>query len=351
MNPAPNSFSQRLISWQKQHGRHDLPWQQNPTAYRVWVSEIMLQQTQVTTVIPYFERFMASFDSISALAAAPLDQVLHHWTGLGYYARARNLHKAAQTMVADFGGEFPDNLDDAISLPGVGRSTASAILTFSKGAQLPILDGNVKRVLARHGAIEGWPGKTSVQKALWALSEELTPSDNAAVFNQGMMDLGSSICRRGQPLCSECPVAKDCKAQLSGRQREFPNSKPKKEKPVKQTQMLLLKSGDTVFLQARPAAGIWGGLYCPLDFDDRAAMQAYLAEHLGGASAHSLDAFRHTFSHYHLDIEAHWLELEPQMLNQVMEGPSSLWYNLVQPQQVGLAAATERLLQAIQSKE
>ncbi len=207
---TPEQFQHSILDWFDQHGRHDLPWQQAQTPYRVWVSEIMLQQTQVATVIPYFQRFMARFPDVGALAAAEQDEVLHLWTGLGYYARARNLHKAARLVVNNWGGEFPQTLEGMESLPGIGRSTAGAILAMACGIRAPILDGNVKRVLARYACVEGWPGQTAVQKQLWALAEEYTPSRRVGDYTQAMMDLGATLCTRSKPACVLCPLQLDC---------------------------------------------------------------------------------------------------------------------------------------------
>ena len=260
MTESVDSFAARVLDWFDQHGRKDLPWQQNPTPYRVWVSEIMLQQTQVQTVIPYYQRFMQSFPTLETLADAPVDQVLHHWSGLGYYARARNLHKAAQQLHQHNADEFPQTLDELIALPGIGRSTAGAILSLACGQPQAILDGNVKRVLARYFAVEGWPGKTAVLKELWELSEAVTPDQRTAAFNQAMMDMGATLCRRGKPECSRCPLFEDCIACASDRVTDFPAARPRRDVPVRKVQMLLLVGADDrVYLQRRTASGIWGG--------------------------------------------------------------------------------------------
>ncbi|HET7674262.1 MAG TPA: A/G-specific adenine glycosylase, partial [Gammaproteobacteria bacterium] len=217
-----DAFSTRLLAWFDCHGRHDLPWQRNPTPYRVWVSEIMLQQTQVSAVIPYFERFTARFPDLPALAAAPLDEVLALWAGLGYYARARNLHRAAQIVCADHGGKLPRDIDALTALPGIGRSTAGAILALSRDERHPILDGNVKRVLARYHGIEGWPGDAAVAARLWACAEEHTPPENCARYTQAIMDLGATVCTRHKPLCALCPQRMECAASREGRQSELP---------------------------------------------------------------------------------------------------------------------------------
>ena len=255
------SFSTNVLSWFDQHGRKSLPWQQDRSPYRVWISEVMLQQTQVTTVIPYFERFITRFPTLNKLAQADLDDVLNSWAGLGYYARARNLHHAARIIQKDFGGDFPQDFDSVLSLPGIGRSTAGAILSLALDQHHPILDGNVKRVLTRHFSVSGWPGKPSVAKTLWQYSEQLTPKERVANFNQAMMDLGSGICTRTKPVCAHCPLSANCKAYAMNTQAEYPGKKPKKITPVREIQMLLVanESGD-ILLQRRPPTGIWGGL-------------------------------------------------------------------------------------------
>ncbi|MGB5257277.1 MAG: A/G-specific adenine glycosylase, partial [Woeseiaceae bacterium] len=261
------SFSDRLLTWFDEHGRKDLPWQQRRDPYPIWISEIMLQQTQVQTVIPYFERFMQRFASIDALASADQDDVLHHWSGLGYYARARNLHRAARMIVSEHGGVFPDDIDAVTELPGIGRSTAGAILSLSRDQRHPILDGNVKRVLTRHAAIEGWPGKTAVLKALWALADRHTPDDRVAAYTQAIMDLGATLCTRSSPAGARCPVMGDCTAYAPDTVTLYPGRKPKKEKPLRTTTMLIARTEARVYLERRPEAGIWGGLWSLPELD------------------------------------------------------------------------------------
>lgn len=358
------SFASRIVTWYDNFGRKTLPWQQAKTPYSVWVSEIMLQQTQVATVIPYYQRFMQRFPDVLALANAPDDEVLHHWTGLGYYARARNLHKAAKMIRDLYQGEFPTDFEQVLALPGIGRSTAGAILSLSLGQHHPILDGNVKRVLARHGAIEGWPGQKSVEEQLWQLTNELTPKQDIQKYNQAMMDIGASICTRSKPKCAQCPVAIDCKAQLMGRQTEFPAKKPKKTIPEKAAWMLVIFKDNQVYLAKRPPAGIWGGLWCFPEFSTEQALKQHI-EQLGhnATKLEPLIGFRHTFSHFHLDIQPVLLNLENTQaqyvgVDSVMEQNQSLWYNINHPSKVGLAAATERVLanlgslfQSVVSKE
>lgn len=298
------SFAQRLLRWFDVSGRHDLPWQVNKTAYRVWVSEIMLQQTQVKTVIPYYEKFMARFPTVFELAAAQQDEVLSHWAGLGYYARGRNLHKAAQTVVAEHAGEFPTTLEGMMALPGIGRSTAGAILSMACGVRQPILDGNVKRVLGRFDAIEAWPGERETEKQMWERAEELTPSERFGDYTQAIMDLGATLCTRSKPKCSLCPMQSDCQAFLQNRVADFPVKKPKKDKPVKQAYLLILRNAEQqIWLEQRPQSGIWGGLWVFPQFDTWQESVTKAQTHFSGAATLlKWQEFRHTFSHYHLDI-------------------------------------------------
>ncbi len=339
-------FQRRVLDWFDRHGRHDLPWQHPASPYRVWVSEVMLQQTQVAVVIPYFQRFMERFPDVASLAAASRDAVMEHWAGLGYYARARNLHKAAQCIMEEHGGRFPDTLEGWQALPGIGRSTAGAVLSLSMGQRQPILDGNVKRVLARHRAVPGWPGQTAVLNRLWAFSETLTPVERCADFNQAMMDLGATLCTRARPACLLCPLQSDCLANAQGRPTAYPEAKPAKRLPVRETRMLLLESGDGVLLQRRPPTGIWGGLWslpeCPPDAD--------LAEHCQrqyGLTVSEPDAwqpFRHTFSHYHLDIQPVHARATPAGQG-IMEPSEHLWYNSGTSLGKGTAAPVRKLLE------
>ncbi len=255
------SFSDNIVTWQRQHGRHDLPWQNTRDPYAIWVSEIMLQQTQVAAVIPYYQRFMARFPDIASLADAEEDKVLQHWSGLGYYSRARNLHAAALRLKNEFGGKFPQSPEIIQQLPGIGRSTAAAIAAFGFGHRGAILDGNVKRVLTRCFGIEGWPGQPAVEKKLWSLAENLLPEKNIEAYTQGLMDLGASLCSRGKPACLQCPLQQDCVARREGRVAALPTPKPRKALPQRETVMLLLLHGNEVLLEKRPPTGIWGGLW------------------------------------------------------------------------------------------
>jgi len=322
------SFSNALLKWFKQCGRHDLPWQHPREPYRVWLSEIMLQQTQVQTVIPYFERFITEFNSISALASASQDEVLHLWTGLGYYARARNLHKAAQLIVEQHNGVFPDNYAEILALPGIGPSTAAAILAQAFGQPNAILDGNVKRVLTRFHAISGWPGEKKIENQLWEISKQHTPDHSAADYTQAIMDLGATLCRRGKPQCESCPVNTNCLAFKQGNVQDYPTSKKRTALPVKQTTMLLLQNTDgNVLLEQRPAQGIWGSLWSLPEIDDEDKANQISQQQYGCKieSSTKLDAFRHTFSHYHLDIQP--LKCIVSTHTQcVMDSDNLVWY-------------------------
>jgi A/G-specific adenine glycosylase len=340
-------FGRRVLAWYDRHGRKDLPWQQDRDAYRVWVSEIMLQQTQVQTVIPYFERFIASFPDVVALADADVDDVLHHWSGLGYYARARNLHRAAGVVRDEYGGVFPDDYDAVAALPGIGRSTAGAILSLAFGQRHPILDGNVKRVLARHAAIEGWSGTTSVAKELWALAEERTPSEHPGDYTQAIMDLGAIVCTRTKPACASCPVSDDCMALASGDIDRFPGRKPRKEKPLRETTMLLAVMNGAVYLERRPAAGIWGGLWSLPEADD---VDAWCADKLEAAAieTEAWDTLRHSFSHYDLDIRPVVVRVASSS-SKVADDADVIWHRLDDSPPGGIAAPVTRLIQTLRN--
>ena len=342
-------FAQSVLSWYQRHGRKDLPWQQPRSAYRVWISEIMLQQTQVTTVIPYFERFMQSFPRLETLARASEDEVLHHWSGLGYYARARNLHKAAKQIQQEHGGVFPEDFEALLALPGIGRSTAGAILAQALGQKYAILDGNVKRVLARFHGIEGWPGLNSVQQQLWQQAEVHTPEQQLAEYTQGMMDLGATLCRRSKPACTECPLVTECVAWREGRVAELPASKPKKVKPVRAARMLvLIDPAQQVLLEKRPPTGIWGGLWSlpELELESDVAEWCEQQFRFKVGAIEDGETFRHSFSHYHLDITpCRVLVKNPEQ--SVMEEERIVWYNTSQPDQRGLAAPVKNILEAI----
>ncbi len=346
---SAEKFGQQVVSWYHQQGRKHLPWQQNKTPYRVWISEIMLQQTQVATVIPYYHRFMESFPTITDLANADEDVVLHHWTGLGYYARARNLHKAAKIMTSEYRGEFPVNIEQVIALPGIGRSTAGAILSLSLKQHHPILDGNVKRVLARSYMVEGYNGLSKFDKALWLLSEKLTPSTETDSFNQAMMDLGATVCTRSKPNCPICPIEQSCLAKAGEQQMNFPQKKPKKKIPEKKTIMViprqLTDTSNKVLMEKRPPAGIWGGLWCFYEVNELTEIETLLAKLLlKKKSTQQLPEFRHTFSHFHLDITPVVVDCMPLDISEINETEQQKWYDLNQELSIGLAASTQKLL-------
>ena len=342
-------FGQQVVSWYHQQGRKHLPWQQNKTPYRVWISEIMLQQTQVATVIPYYQRFMASFPTITDLANADEDVVLHHWTGLGYYARARNLHKAAKIMASDYSGEFPIDIDEVIALPGIGRSTAGAILSLSLKQHHPILDGNVKRVLARSYLVDGYNGLSKFDKALWQLSEQLTPAVETDSFNQAMMDLGATVCTRSKPTCDLCPIEQSCLAKASEQQANYPQKKPKKKIPEKATIMVIPRltkdNSQQVLMEKRPPSGIWGGLWCFHEISDLEQLDALLEKlSLKALSSQKMTEFRHTFSHFHLDITPIVVDCQQIAITEINEPDQQKWYDLAQASSVGLAASTQKLI-------
>jgi A/G-specific adenine glycosylase len=344
MSPRTPRIAPRLLAWHAKAGRHDLPWQQDLSAYRVWVSEIMLQQTQVSTVIPYFQRFMQRFPDVLTLANAPADEVLHLWTGLGYYARARNLHRAAQVVRDEHGGKFPSSFEAVMSLPGIGRSTAGAILAISSGSRHPILDGNVKRVLARFYAVAGAPDENATLEELWRLADDNTPAKDVAVYTQAIMDLGATLCTRGKPRCDDCPIAADCRARIEGRQAQLPAAKRKRAvRKQKHAVMLVAQRSTQVLLVQRPPSGIWGGLWCLPEFDHREAAEQYAATSLASAKLASapLPDIAHSFTHFDLVIT-------PVVANCRGEAgvgdASTLWYDLARPARIGLPAPIKTLL-------
>ncbi len=329
-------FSQALLTWFDQHGRHHLPWQQNPTPYRVWVSEIMLQQTQVNTVIPYFQRFMDRFSDIPSLANATQDEVLHLWSGLGYYARGRNLHKAAQFIVHELDGTFPDKIEEVIKLPGIGRSTAGAILAQAHQQRQPILDGNVKRVLCRFDAIRGWLGTASTEKKLWQLSDQYTPQTRPRAYTQAIMDLGATICIRSSPHCPLCPIKKMCLTHKQNLQAELPTPRPRKKRPIKTAYALILKNEQNeICLELRPSTGIWGGLW---SFPEIPGDQT-----LSEQNTHYLETQHHAFSHYHLELTP--IIIQTKKRSHTIQDPSAaIWYNPAYSKKLGLAAPVKQLL-------
>jgi len=340
-----SNFASRLIRWQRQHGRHDLPWQ-GAAAYHVWLSEIMLQQTQVATVIPYYQRFTASFPTIAALAAASEEQVLTHWSGLGYYARGRNLHRAAQIIVAQHRGEFPRQYEHILELPGIGRSTAAAICALAYHERRAILDGNVRRVLARYCGIEGWAGNSEVEGKLWQQAEALLPQRDIAAYTQALMDLGAAICTRGKPKCGECPVQKGCVAFNTNRTNELPTPRPRKAVPERHATFLLLMHDNDILLEKRPGSGIWGGLWCPPQFDDEAAARDWFV-HNGMTANHGtrLETFTHTFTHFRLHITPLKIELSHKQLRAAQ--PGSLWLDVEEALRAAIPTPVRSLLKQL----
>ncbi|WP_301098813.1 A/G-specific adenine glycosylase [Otariodibacter sp.] len=343
-------FALSVLNWYRQHGRKHLPWQQNKTFYGVWLSEVMLQQTQVATVIPYFKRFITRFPTINDLANASIDEVLHLWTGLGYYARARNLHKTAQIIRDKYDGKFPSQFKDVLTLSGIGRSTAGAILSSVLDAPYPILDGNVKRVLARYFAVEGWPGEKKIENKLWELTACVTPTTQVADFNQAMMDLGAMICVRSKPKCTLCPLEKECKANAENAWQKYPTKKQKKELPIRQSYFLILQLGTKILLEKREDEGIWGGLFAFPQFESFEELKRSDLVKNMQISQH-LIAFRHTFSHFHLDIypilfkaDMNKLQENRGIYSTSVSSNREYWYDLRQPSKIGLATPVKRIL-------
>lgn len=354
---VPFQFSKQVLAWFDEHGRKHLPWQQNKSRYSVWISEIMLQQTQVKTVIPYFTKFMEKFPSITDLANAEQDQVLHLWTGLGYYARARNLHKAAQIVRDNYNGEFPATFDEVLGLPGIGKSTAAAVLSLANNQAYVIMDGNVKRVLARFYTIEGWPGNKKVEDSLWELAESLKPSERYGDYTQAMMDLGATLCTRSKPNCDECPVQSHCMAFAQGVQAEYPHKKPKKQIPVKTTKMVIPFYQGRVLMTKRPQSGIWGGLWGFYESSDTSQLPAHIQQLINNSATklEALSPFRHTFSHFHLDIQPELMILGAAPSNNVNaptivdDENQQLWFDVHQASEVGLAAPTVKIFKQLQT--
>jgi len=300
--PAP--FAARVVDWQARHGRHGLPWQGTRDAYRIWLSEIMLQQTQVTTVLPYYTRFVASFPDVAALAAAPLDAVLEHWSGLGYYRRAHHLHAAAVAVMERHRGNFPGDAATLETLPGIGRSTAAAIAAFASGERGAILDGNVKRVLARHAGVEGYPGDPRVAAVLWDEAQRRVPADGIEPYTQGMMDLGATVCLRARPRCDLCPVADDCVARATQRIEALPSPRPRRVLPERAVRVLVLERGGEILFEKRPPLGIWAGLWSlpELDLDDDVPARVRARYDCAVAQASDLPPLRHGFTHFSLTL-------------------------------------------------
>jgi A/G-specific adenine glycosylase len=341
-------FADTLIDWHRRHGRHDLPWQQHKTPYRVWVSEIMLQQTQVATVIGYYERFMQRFPDVQTLAAAPMDDVLHLWSGLGYYSRARNLHQAAQILVRERDGHFPDEVDALAQLPGIGRSTAAAIVAIAWDRRATILDGNVKRVLARYFAVDGAPNERTVELRLWKHAEDCTPGSGCAVYTQAIMDFGATLCTRRNPLCMHCPLQHSCQAFASGRVADLPAPRKRLNRPTRRVVMLLAVSeqGD-VLLQRRPSRGIWGGLWSLPEFASAEAAAQFCERELRMQTSHTqqMTVVRHAFTHFDLEITPMRVSLTGPLAG---AGEGAVWYNARVPGRIGMPAPVATLLAGVE---
>ena len=341
-----SELSDRLLAWFDQHGRHDLPWQRDPSAYRVWVSEIMLQQTQVATVIPYFERFMQRFYSVRALARADIDEVLHLWSGLGYYARGRNLHRAANLIVDEHARKLPRAIDELIALPGIGRSTAGAILSLAYSERHPILDGNVKRVLARYHEVAGWPGKPDVLRQLWSHAEHHTPHQRIADYTQAIMDLGATLCVRSKPGCNVCPLQTDCGAYTAQTHAQYPGRKKRNPLPLKETRFVIARARDgSALLCKRPPTGIWGGLWSFPEIDVDKDVGSWCHEHnlrqTGKLVQHPI--LTHTFTHFRLAITPFECAVVENGRS-IMDSDRWLWYNVHDPARIGLSKPVQQLL-------
>ncbi|MEO8346191.1 MAG: A/G-specific adenine glycosylase [Betaproteobacteria bacterium] len=343
-----STFSLRLIRWQRAHGRHGMPWQDTRDPYRIWLSEVMLQQTQVTTVIPYYERFLAEFPDVRALASAPIERVLEHWSGLGYYRRAHHLHEAALKVVAHFAGVFPVDCAALVTLPGVGRSTAAAIAVFASGAGVAILDGNVKRVLARHRGIAGFPGSVSVQTQLWQAAESQLPTRDIETYTQALMDLGATICVRTTPDCAACPVADDCVALREDRVAELPSPRRKKALPHREVRVLLIERGGEILFERRPPLGIWGGLWSlpelPLDADVGDALKTRYAADIIVRDA--LPTIAHGFTHFSLTL--HPQRVTARAWPARAEVPGTIWLTLADARGAALPAPIKKLMRSLE---
>jgi len=361
-SPKPNApadsvairqLAPALLRWFDASGRKHLPWQRDPTPYRVWVSEIMLQQTQVATVIPYYERFMQRFPDVQSLAQAPQNEVLHLWTGLGYYARARNLHRAAQIVVSDHVGEFPQTLEAVQELPGIGRSTAGAILALSRSQRHPILDGNVKRVLTRYFGIAGFPGEQKIERELWRLADACTPQERVANYTQAIMDLGATVCVRSRPLCAACPLSEHCVARIEGLQSVLPTPRPKKQRPQRTAYVVIaLNPAGAVWLERRPPVGIWGGLWTFPQFEDHAQALEWTTQQLSATAvtdaqktAARLPEYRHSFTHF--DLTLHPLLVRTIGDRDLVADEQRLWYDPRQPAMIGLAKPAVDLIEQL----
>jgi len=342
-----SEFASRLIAWQSLHGRADLPWLRTRDPYRVWLSEVMLQQTQVTTVLGYYARFLDRFPSVTALAAAELDAVMPLWAGLGYYARARNLHACAQAVVARHGGEFPRSAQALAQLPGIGRSTAAAIAAFCFDERAPILDGNVKRVLARHFGIEGFPGAAPIERRLWSLATDLLPTQERAMpaYTQAIMDLGATVCTRRAPRCDACPVRASCLARRDGRIDALPTARPLRVAPQRTAHWLILLRDEAVLLHARPPVGLWGGLLVPPEFKTLCALEGAGRQLGARVRPAAWPARRHAFTHFTLTFTPHIARADASAW--AVSEPGPVWLPLSQIDAAALPAPVRALLRDV----
>lgn len=337
-------FASQIVGWQKQYGRHDLPWQNTRDPYAIWVSEIMLQQTQVSAVIGYYARFMQRFPDVATLAASEQEEVLQYWSGLGYYSRARNLHAAAQMIMQLYAGSFPEDFDAVQALPGIGRSTAAAITAFAFGQRRAILDGNVKRVLARSFGVDGWPGLPAVEKRMWGLAESLLPNHGLEAYTQGLMDLGATICTRSKPRCMHCPIQDDCVARMEDRVHILPTPRLRKPMPQRSTVMLLLLAENEILLEKRPPSGIWGGLWSLPEMDAEKNAVETVFQHFGLSTSllPALPELVHTFTHFTLTITPQPLQIIGRT-KKVME-PGLVWLDIEDAAEAALPAPVKKLL-------
>ena len=338
-------FSTRLVLWHELHGRKNLPWQRKITPYKVWVSEIMLQQTQVVTATPYFKKFIQEFPTVKSLSKATPDQVLKLWSGLGYYARARNLHKAAKLICSNHEGKIPSSINELVELPGIGRSTAGAILSLGFKKKAPILDGNVKRVLARHFKIEGNLQASSTTKQLWQISESLLPNDRIDIYTQAIMDLGATVCTKSNPLCSNCPVNQDCSAFKEGLVDTLPLKVKRKSKLTKKVLWLLPQgpSGE-ILLEKRKEEGIWGGLWSFIETEKKAELEVALSRNFDSniSNIKKLKKVKHNFSHFNLEAIPYLVKVKKGK-----KIKNTVWVNFKNVESLGLPAPIKKTINQI----
>ncbi|MGB0132706.1 A/G-specific adenine glycosylase [Dokdonella sp.] len=344
-----HNFAKNLLAWFDIHGRSNLPWQHPRTPYRVWISEVMLQQTQVRTVIPYFERFALALPALKDLADAPQDRVLALWSGLGYYSRARNLQRSAQLCVAQHDGELPRNMESLSALPGIGRSTAAAILAQAHGEPHAILDGNVRRVLARYHGVHGWPGNSAVQKQLWELAESHTPDKRVADYTQAIMDLGALVCTRSKPRCSECPLQDKCVAYRENLTAALPHPKPARKVPTRDLTMLIVRDNlDRILLERRPPTGVWARLWSLPQGVDLEEASDSIMDHRSMPSDRLalLPEFTHAFSHYRINVTPMLLQIDNSE-SRIADNPDRGWYSHHEIAELGLPAPVRKLLASL----